>query len=127
MPGRVRRLLRPRPSSDIRPHSTLDAGDVAETEALVEFVGTCRTFAGELAISEMTQRTFSELQRYLEDGSRALLDGVRHAGDADRSFRQSQVDAAVRLSAKVFGKDYAALLGKAADVARASERKAARG
>jgi hypothetical protein len=75
----------------------------------------------------MTQRTYSELQRYLDDGSRALLEGVRHAGDADRSFRQSQVDAAVRLSAKVFGKDYAAMLEKAAEVAQASERKSARG
>jgi hypothetical protein len=127
MPGRVRRLLRPRPASEIRANSALDPDDVAETEALVEFVGICRTFAGELAISEMTQRTFSELQRYLEDGSRALLEGIRHAGDGDRSFRQSQVDAAVRLCAKVFGKDYAAMLGKAAEVAQASERKAARG
>jgi hypothetical protein len=127
MPGRVRRLLRPRPSSDIRPYSTLDPDDVAETEAVVEFVGICRTFAGELAISEMTQRTYSELQRYLDDGSRALLEGVRHASDADRSFRLSQIDAAVRLSAKVFGKDYAAMLGKAAEVAQASERKSARG
>src|SRR6202008_3554189 len=65
MPGRVRRLLRPRPSSEIRAHSALDPNEVAETEALVEFVGICRTFAGELAISEMTQRTYSELQRYL--------------------------------------------------------------
>lgn len=63
MPGRVRRLLRPRPSTDIRPNSMLDPDDVAATEALVEFVGTCRNFASELAINEMTQRTFSELQQ----------------------------------------------------------------
>jgi len=126
MPGRVRRMLRPRPSAEIRPNTVLDPEEVAETEALVEFVGACRHFAGELAINEMTQRTFSELQQYLDNGTRALLDGLRHAGDADRSFRQSQVDAAVRLCAKVFGKDYAALLGKAAEVAGAGDRKAAR-
>ena len=40
-------------------------------------------------------------------------------------FRQSQVDAAVRFCAKVFGSDYAALLTKAAEVAGNSERKAA--
>ena len=68
----------------------------------------------------MTQRTFSELQQYLDSGMRALLDGVRHAGAADRSFRQSQVDAAVRFCAKVFGQDYASLLGKAAEVAGAA-------
>jgi hypothetical protein len=126
MPGKVRRLLRARPSAEIRPNSVLDDGDVAETEALVEFVGSCRYFAGELAINEMTQRTFSELQQYLDGGMRALLDGLRHAGPSDRSFRQSQVDAAVRFCRKVFGQDYASLLGKAAEVAAITERKVRR-
>jgi hypothetical protein len=125
MPERVRRLLRPRPSTEIRPNSALDPGEVAETEMLVEFVADCRLFAGELAITEMTQRTFSELQQYLDNGMRSLLDGVRHAGTADRSFRQSQVDAAVRFCAKVFGKQYASLMDKAAEVANATERKVA--
>jgi hypothetical protein len=125
MPGRVRRLLRPRPSSEIRPNTALDADEVAEVAALVAFVGTCRNFAGELAINEMTQRTFSELQQYLDSGTRTLLDALRHAGPADRAFRQSQVDAAVRFCATVFGREYAALLGKAAEVAGTPERKAA--
>ena len=53
--------------------------------------------------------------------------GCRHAGEADRRFRQSQVDAAVRFCAKVFGQEYASLLAKAAEVAAnaAGERKAA--
>jgi hypothetical protein len=126
MPGRVRRLLRPRPSKEIRPNSVLDPNEVAEVEALVEFVGICRYFAGELAINEMTQRALTELRQYLDNGTRALLEGLRHAGEADRSFRQSQVDAAVRFCAKVFGRDYAALLVKAAEVAGAAETKAAR-
>jgi hypothetical protein len=125
MPGRVRHLLRARPSTEIRPNSVLDPDDVAETEALVEFVGACRQFASELAINEMTQRTFSELQQYLDSGMPALLDGLRHAGVADRRFRQSQVDASMRLCAKVFGQEYAALFGKAAEVAGTAERKAA--
>jgi hypothetical protein len=74
----------------------------------------------------MTQRSFSELQQYLDSGTRTLLDGLRNAGEGDRSFRQSQIDAAVRLCAKVFGKDYAAMLGKAAEVAATGERKTAR-
>ena len=125
-PGRVRRLLRARPTAEIKANSVLDADDVAETEALVAFVGTCRSFASELAINEMTQRTFNEIQYNLDSGTRALLDGLRHAGEADRSFRQSQVDAAVRFCAKVFGEEYAALLTKAAEVASAAERKAVR-
>lgn len=125
VPGRVRRLLRPRPSSEIKPNSVLDGEEVADTESLVEFVGACRHFANELAINEMTQTSYAELQQYLDGGMRALLDGVRHAGAADRSFRQSQVDAAVRFCAKVFGPEYASLMGKAAVVATAGERKMA--
>ena len=86
--GRVQRLLRPRPSIEIRPYSALDPGEVAETEALVAFVGACRRFAGELAINDMTQRAFAALQQNLDTGTSALLDGLRHAGIADRSFRQ---------------------------------------
>jgi hypothetical protein len=125
-PARVRRLLRAQPSAKISADAVLDPDDVAETEALVGFVGTCRSFAGEPAINEMTQRNFNEIQYNLDIGTRALLDGLRHAGHNDRAFRRSQVDAAVRLCAKVFGEEYAALLTKAAEVAGSAERKAAR-
>jgi hypothetical protein len=123
----VRRLLRPRPASEIARNSALDAGDVAETEALIELLGTCRHYASELAVSEVTLRTFTELQQYLDTGTRTLIDGLRQAVDSDGLFRQSQVDAAVRFCAKVFGEEYAALLAKAAEVAAnaAIERKTA--
>ncbi|MGA2944987.1 MAG: hypothetical protein ABSE50_23440 [Xanthobacteraceae bacterium] len=116
-PGRVRRLLRPRPANEIAPRSTIDAGDLGEVEARVEFVSACRNYAGELALSEVTLRSYSELTQYLETSAKILLDTLRHAGNADRSFRQSQVDAAIRLCRTVFGNDYAATLAKAADVA----------
>lgn len=126
MPGRVRRLMRPRPAKEIMPGSTVDAEEVAEAEFLVGFVMACRNYASELAINEITQRTFTELQQCLDAGTRALLDALRNCGDAEQAFRQSQVDAAVRFCAKVFGQEYASLLTKAADVASQSERKAAR-
>jgi hypothetical protein len=116
-PGRVRRLLRPRPVKEIVPGSVLDSVDVSEAESRVEFVGVCRNFASELAISEVTLRTYSDLAQYLETGTRILLDALRHAGDADRPFRQSQVDAAIRFCRAVFGAEYAGLLAKAAEVA----------
>jgi hypothetical protein len=125
MPGRVRRLLRPRPSTEISPDSVLDADEVADAEMLVGFVVACRNYAGELAINEVTQRTFNDLRTYLEAGSRALIDALRAAGDSERPFRQSQIDAAVRFCAKVFGQDYATQLAKAAEVASHVERKAA--
>jgi hypothetical protein len=124
MPGRVRRLIRPRPLKEIASNSMLDADEVAETEALVGLVVACRNYAGELAVNEVTQRTFNELQKYLDDGTRTLLDALRNSSDRERPFRQSQVDAAVRFCAKVFGREYASLLAKAAEIACHGERKA---
>jgi hypothetical protein len=127
--GRVRRLLRPRPAKEIVPGSLLDAIDVHEVETRVELVGVCRHYASELAVSEVTLRTYSELTQYLETGTRILLDALRQADDAERPFRQSQVDAAVRFCRTVLGADYAGMLAKAADVAvhgATVERKTAR-
>jgi hypothetical protein len=127
MPGRVRRLLRPRPAKEVAPGSTLNSDEVQEAEALVGLVVACRNVAGELAISEVTQRTFSDLQKLLDTGTRTLLDALRNCSAHDRTFRQSQVDAAVRFCARVFGEEYATLLSKAAEVASSGERKAANG
>jgi hypothetical protein len=115
--GRVRRLLRPPPAKEIRPGSTVGSIEVDDVQARVEFVNACRNYAGELALSEVTLRAYSELTQYLETGSRVLLDALRHAEAAERPIRQSQVEAAIRLCRSLFGADYAELLGKAADVA----------
>lgn len=127
MPGRVRRLLRPRAAKDISVNAVLDAGDVAETETLIEFVDICRHYAGELAVSEMTQRAYSEVHHYLDTSTQPLVDALRHAGDNDRTFRKSQLDAAARFCAKMFGQEYADLLTKAGGMAASSERKTANG
>src|SRR5262249_44252918 len=43
-PGRMRRLLRPRPADEIAAGAALDPDDVAEMEALVVFVDACRKY-----------------------------------------------------------------------------------
>ena len=127
LPGRVRRLLRPRPIKEIAPNSALDQNDVREAEAQIDFVNTCRAYAGELALSEQTTRTWTDLEHYLDPATAALVENLRAAGESDRPFRQSQLDAAVRFCRKVYGEDYAALLLKARNVAASAERKAAKG
>jgi hypothetical protein len=122
-PARVRRLLRPR--ANATGASVLDPREVKDTEALIELLGACRLYAGELAVNEVTLRASAELQQLLDSGTQSLLDGLRSGEPAERAFRQSQVDAAVRFCGKVFGAEYAALLGKAADVAAHSDRKSA--
>jgi hypothetical protein len=124
-PGRVRRLLRPRPAREIVAGSTLDAGDVADTEGLVELVNACRYFASDLAISEVTTRSCQELEQYLDTGTQGLIDALRAAGPGEYPFRQSQVQAAIRFCAKLFGQEYATLLTKAAEVAAQRDRKVA--
>ena len=124
IPGRVRRLLRPRAGFELT--QALDEADVADTEAALDLFGACRTWAGELALSEATRRVQSELQNFFDSGMQMLLDGLRTTGAADRACRQSQVDAAVRFCGKLFGAEYAGLLAKAADVAAKGELKSAR-
>ena len=127
LPGQVRRLLRPRPAKEVGPESTLDAADVAEIEARLVLAATCRNYASELAISEATRRVHSDLQNFFDTGTQVLLDRLRASPPGERSFRQSQVDAAVKFCAKLFGADFASTLAKAADVAAKGEAKSARG
>ena len=123
--GRVRRLLRQRPDKDITAASRIDPVDVDETVALIDFVATCRNYASELAINEVTLRTYSELQHYVEQSTEALVASLRTPDPRVRAFRKMQVDAAVRFCEILFGLDYASLMGKAADNAVYVERKAA--
>jgi hypothetical protein len=126
VPGRVRRLLRHRSDKDIGAGAKLDIGDADETVALVNFVITCRNYASELAISEVTLRSFSELQHYLESATEALVESLRHADGKVRAFRHAQAELAIRFCEAIFGHDYAALMTKASEVALAGERKSSR-
>ena len=122
VPGRVRRLLRARFAGDTRSASGLDVEEVAETASLVEFVCTCRHYAGELALNEITQRSFNELEHYLDTAVRALMEALRQAEPDDRPFVASQLDAARRFCASVFGENYAAELARTAHLASLHER-----
>lgn len=122
LPGRVRGLLHPRAARD----AVLDETEVAKAEAALDLFGACRTYAGELALSEATRRTYSELQNLFDTGTQVLLDAVRAAPPSGRAPRQSQVEAAARLCGRLFGAEYAAVLTRAADVAARGEPKAAK-
>ncbi|TAK49758.1 MAG: hypothetical protein EPO23_00555 [Xanthobacteraceae bacterium] len=126
VPGRVRRLLRQRSDKDIAAGSTLDATEIAETAALIDFVGVCRTYASELAINEVTLRAYSDLQQYLEQATQALVDALRTDTTRHPDFRQSQADVAIRFCSIMFGDEYASLMTKAAGMALGGERKPAR-
>jgi hypothetical protein len=126
VPGRVRRLLRQRADKDISAGSRLDPSEVDETADLIDFVAVCRTYASELAINEVTLRTFSDLQHYVEHSTEALVQSLRGADSRARAFRHTQVKAAIRFCDVLFGHDYAVLMSRAAENALSGERKPAR-
>jgi hypothetical protein len=126
VPGRVRRLLRQRSDKDIPAGVQVDASEVEETAALIDFVAVCRTYASELAINEVTLRTYSDLQHYVEQSTEALVQSLRASTGKSRAYRQMQVAAAIRFCDVLFGHDYASLMNRAAENALTGERKPSR-
>jgi hypothetical protein len=126
VPGRVRRILRQRADKDVFVGAKVDAGDVDETAALIDFVAVCRTYASELAINEVTLRTYSDLQQYVEKSTEGLVQSLRGAEARTRAYRQMQVVAAIRFCEVLFGADYASLMSRAAENALSGERKPSR-
>ncbi|MGA3139671.1 MAG: hypothetical protein ABSD09_12435, partial [Xanthobacteraceae bacterium] len=116
-PGRVRRVLRPRAGNDVAPGSVLEANEVSDAEMQLDLVMACREYANDLGLGDASTRGYSDVQNYLEGGAKVLLDSLGHANEADRPFRQSQMQAAVRFCRIIFGADYAGLLAKAAEMA----------
>src|SRR5205085_6568637 len=107
-------------------HATLDADEVAGIEAKLVLTAACRNYASELAVSETTRRITSDLRNYFDSGTQILLDRLRSSPQNERALRQSQVDAAVKFCAILFGSEYADLLAKAGDIAGQGEQKAAK-
>jgi hypothetical protein len=126
VPGRVRRLLRQRPDKDISAGARVDSSEVDETADLIDFVAVCRTYASELAINEVTLRTYSDLQHYVEHSTEALVQSLRAGDPKARPYRQMQVNAAIRFCDVLFGHDYASLMSRAAENALTGERKSSR-
>jgi hypothetical protein len=126
VPGRVRRLLRQRPDKDISTAARVDSSEVDEVAALIDFVAVCRTYASELAINEVTLRTYSDLQHYVEHSTEALVQSLRGGDAKTRGYRQMQVRAAIRFCDVLFGHDYASLMNRAAENALTGERKPSR-
>jgi len=126
VPGRVRRLLRQRADKDVSAAPKIDPSEVEEIAALIDFVAVCRTYASELAINEVTLRTYSDLQHYVEQSTEGLVQSLRGGDARARTYRQMQVKAAVRFCEVLFGHDYASLMSRAADNAVTGERKSSR-
>jgi hypothetical protein len=121
VPGRVRRILRQRTDKDILAGARIDGTEVDDAAALIDFVAVCRTYASELAINEVTLRTYSDLQQYVEKATEALVQSLRAGDHRARAYRQMQADAAIRFCEALFGREYASLMSRAVDNALVGE------
>jgi hypothetical protein len=126
VPGRVRRILRQRSDKDILAGARVDGTEVDDTAALIDFVAVCRTYASELAINEVTLRTYSDLQQYVEKATEALVQSLRAGDHRARAYRQLQANAAIRFCEALFGREYASLMSRAVDNALTVEHKSSR-
>jgi len=105
-PGVVRRLLRSQPriekgKPDDAIVAAFDAEEVAHVEGLVDMVIACRAFAGELAVNELSMRTFRDLRHYLDATVRGLQEAVRHSEAEQQARLRAQLVLATRLCDKV--------------------------
>jgi len=126
VPGRVRRILRQRADKDVPAGAKVDTLEVEETAALIDFVAVCRTYASELAINEVTLRTYSDLQQYVEKSTESLVQSLRGGDAKTRGFRQMQVKAGIRFCEVVCGQDYASVMSSGDENAQTVERKPSR-
>jgi len=126
VPGRVRRILRQRPDKDIPAGARVDTAEVDEAALLIGFVAVCRTYASELAINEVTLRTYSDLQHYVEQTTESLVQSLRGGDSKARAYRQTQAQAAIRFCEALFGNEYASLMSRAVENALTGERKSSR-
>ena len=97
-----------------------DRGEARSRRRLPQLRGRTRGQRGDAAACT------SELQNYFDSGTQVLLDRLRTSPPAERAFRQSQVDAAVRFCATAVRLGIRQPLAKAADVAAKGEQKAAK-
>ena len=126
VPGRIRRILRQRADKDIAAAPKIDPSEIEDAVALIDFVAVCRNYASELAINEVTLRTYSDLQQYVEKSTEGLVQALRRGDTRARAYRQMQVNAAIRFCEVLFGQDYASLMSRAAENAVTGERKPTR-
>jgi hypothetical protein len=123
VPASVRRLL-VFPTSDESGVGVAVAA-VAAAERDVDMVQSVRPFAGALALGTDVSSALTQIRIWIEGAIAALLAGLRGALGAARGLFLLQISHAVRICAKLFGKQYASGIVAATERALRDERRAA--
>jgi hypothetical protein len=122
-PGLVRRCLR------VESHDgwsgRFDEAGFADAEFAVRVTLEARLAVDSLAVNELAVRTRKQVENTLELIVNRLMNELKTPTVHDRSVLIEAVDGAIRLSALVFGEDYAAVLRKSRDLGVAKPARAA--
>jgi hypothetical protein len=113
-PGLVRRALRVEGGSG-QFGSGFDPTAVEDAEFAVRLSIEARLAAETLAVNEVVGRVRKQIETTLESVSGKLFEDLKASPSLDRRAMVAAVDAAIRLSALVFGEDYAAVMRKSRD------------
>ena len=121
VPGRVRRILRQRPDKDIVAGARIDATEVDEAAALIDFVGLCRTYRQRACDQRGDAAHLFRPAAICREVHRGAGASLRAGDHRARGYRQAQAEAAIRFCEALFGREYASLMSRAVDNALTSE------
>ncbi len=123
-PGLVRRALRVEVSNG-EYVGRFDQANFDDAEFAVRLSIEARLAVESLAVNELVGRTRKMVEQTLEVVSAKLMADLKSSQALDKRPLIEAVDAAIRLSALVFGEDYAAVLRKSRDLFVAKPARAA--
>lgn len=112
--GLVRRALRVE-SANGEYVGRFDTDAFDDAEFAVRLSIEVRPFAETLAVNEVVARTRKQIENTLEVVSEKLMANLKSGQALDRRVVTDTVDGAIRLSALVFGEEYAAVMRKSRD------------
>jgi hypothetical protein len=116
----IQRLLDRPPPQELTGDRVVDPADLAEAEHELALVSSIAGMAEAFDIRDAVGVALSQARMRIENAAVALLVAARQAGGAVRRFYLERFEAAVRICAKLFGRDFtSALAGKAGTAIRA--------
>ncbi len=109
---RVRRLVRPREKE-----RGFEDHEVTRLVADIDLLLIARSYAEEIALNALSGRVYGEVKDLLDTGIPQLMERYRAAGEKQKPDLHERLKSIARVSAKIFGEEYAQTLTKAISVA----------
>jgi hypothetical protein len=114
LPGLIRRALRIEAANQ-NFEGNFDAGTADDAEFGIRLMIEARNALDSLALNELVTKLRRPVEQTIEVVTAKLMTALKTPAGADRGDLVKAVDAAIRMSAIVFGEDYAGHLRKSRD------------